>query len=692
MSRENEVSRRQFLERLALGAGAVTAVTMVPSAGGDPPTTLGEQAQAAFDAGAFGVLQTPDPAATDIPNVVSKPNILILMVDQLRLPNYWLNASQALIFDSICPNIANIRKNAVTMANCYVAATACTPSRSAMLTGLYAHQTAMFLTQVRKNEPSLNTGFPTFASALQVINQNYQGNVFWYGKWHVSNYGIQTPTSDTLPAYGFNSSHKPNWPSVYGSPIGTGNEGANGIFTSRGNQTVVFNGATCYGSNYDVDWAASDAGIANSFITDWHGGLLPTSNWCIGVSFVNPHDMSQFPNYFPPPYGIVNANTNAGFPWDCAADFYPASSNYTNTMFSAIPTGWNYENVAYKNLALQPWYENQFTTLYGSISENGPTVSYIDFLNWYYFLISQVDFQIGLVLKEVFPSTYPPQGGAPISNNTAIIFLSDHGDYGGSHGLHGKGGAVYDEAIRVPLFIVLPGQSGAIVRDQMCSLVDFFKLIAEFGNGGPISDWTVPPYNAYIDQAQRESIFNYCYNNTSEQYRLVNLAYTYPPGPTPYILTTTDEFWTPANCNLQAHVVAMRTKSLGDNKDLLNFYTGAKYGIYSTWVLGDAPTVDVTQNQQYEYYDYHYLANRGELGNDYFNTNASAQTILHNMASLLGNSPTHNSTANSGAYGLIATELMKPLQGANMMTAQNEAYNVYNNYLTTVLFPGGCPT
>jgi hypothetical protein len=58
------------------------------------------------------------------------------------------------------------------------------------------------------------------------------------------------------------------------------------------------------------------------------------------------------------------------------------------------------------------------------------------------------------------------------------------------------------------------------------------------------------------------------------------------------------------------------------------------------------------------------------------------------MISELGNGPVYNGVGPNAAYGLVATELMKPLQGANMMLAQNEAYNAYNNYMTTVYLPG----
>ena len=40
-----------------------------------------------------------------------------------------------------------------------------------------------------------------------------------------------------------------------------------------------------------------------------------------------------------------------------------------------------------------------------------------------------------------------------LAANTVVLFTSDHGEYGASHGLRGKGAGVYEEAINVPLIV-----------------------------------------------------------------------------------------------------------------------------------------------------------------------------------------------------------------------------------------------
>ena len=59
-----------------------------------------------------------------------------------------------------------------------------------------------------------------------------------------------------------------------------------------------------------------------------------------------------------------------------------------------------------------------------------PSAPWLLFLNQYFYLQGLVDQQIGRVITALNGSSY--------ANNTVVIFMSDHGEYGGSHGLHAK--------------------------------------------------------------------------------------------------------------------------------------------------------------------------------------------------------------------------------------------------------------
>lgn len=228
---KSSMTRRSFVEQVALAAG------IAATGGGALFESLGCSSAAAA------------PAA---PNLIANPNILMIAVDELRLPSLWLNSGQQATVDEICPNIAWLRKTSYSFPNFYIAAQACSPSRGTLLTGLYAPQTGFLITQEGPKDVSLNPGFPTFGTALADIAGYNPANIMWFGKWHASNFtGYMQNGVDTLPAYGFNTGRSQQilWPSYYGSPNGSANQGMNGYLynppsSPAGDLNYVFGAAT----------------------------------------------------------------------------------------------------------------------------------------------------------------------------------------------------------------------------------------------------------------------------------------------------------------------------------------------------------------------------------------------------------------------------------------------------------------
>jgi arylsulfatase A-like enzyme len=607
MHSNEEVSRRIFLERLAAGAFLGTA--------GAHHSPLRAQS---------------NPGAWTPPPVVKNPNILIVMVDQMR-PPMWMNASQqAALSQSVLPNIVGrIQNNAYTFEQFFVAATVCTSSRAALLTGLYAPQTAMYLTSNFGSTapPTLNPAFPTWGDALPVLNPAYQGNVWWFGKWHLSQELLASP----LLPYGFRTRTYPGGSPPYNpSPDGMPNEGTDG-------------------GRFGTNAWASDAMIAGDFI-GWLQGQPPTtgqpsSPWCATVSFVNPHDISYAPawmqqNPFPPTEVPLTGV------------YFPPPRGNPPSFYAAAPSPWNYENL--QQVTNKPSLQYTFSN-YLSNSE-GPVANWTLFLNQYFWLQNFVDQQVGVVLNALASS--------PFADNTIVIFLSDHGEYAGSHGLHAKGFAVYDESIRVPLYVQFPGQTDAISMNQMCSGVDFFGLICDLASGGS-GQWRL----AYPDLANRQSVWSFLYNNSAE----TRIA----PAPLgiPYVLHTFDDSPTIT----RSHIVCLRTKL-----DLSHGVLGAKLGVYSNWA--PCTTYPNSTPPDMEFYDYNpqTTSNTSELGNDYYSSNPTTQATIAQYQQVLGD------WGPSGG-GLIGSELNAPLIGIGtdgnpLIQAQASAQQLYFDYVS----PGAC--
>lgn len=90
----------------------------------------------------------------------------------------------------------------------------------------------------------------------------------------------------------------------------------------------------------------------------------------------------------------------------------------------------------------------------------------------YYGLISLVDRQVGRLLTALEENS--------LQSNTVVIFLADHGEALGDHGMWGKGPYHFDGVIRVPFIIRWPGavEPGS-VWDDPASLLDFAPTVLD---------------------------------------------------------------------------------------------------------------------------------------------------------------------------------------------------------------------
>jgi arylsulfatase A-like enzyme len=451
----------------------------------------------------------------------AQPNILVIVVDQLRFPQWYSPAPTGL---GLPPNLQQLRRESVAFARHYAASNDCTPARATLLTGLHTHQTGCMIT----GGSTLDPGFPTWGTMLR--EHGYDAR--WYGKWHLTHRdhrwtGATGPVA--LERYGF----------------------AGGTFPSP-------DGAPGQGWRVDpritgqfVDWLAAEGG----------GGP-----WCTTVSFVNPHDIAW---------------------WYVWSNRVPPERIAGKSVRRLPP---NFETpeqmIARRKPRLQRSLQETAATSFGPVPFHGPGAQreWLGFQNLYIKLQNEVDTQIGAVLAAL--ASQPE-----VAANTVVLFTSDHGEYGASHGLRGKGASAYEEAIRVPLIVkdprgkltAEPGQ----VRTQLSSSVDVAPLLLTIASGS--SAWREDPHYAQI--ARRPDL-------------AAILADPGAPG-REYVLHATDEIVTEFAVERYAadaplHVVALRTQR-------------AKYATYSHWPA--AGTGPLAAGQEAELYDYTTQAGRLELEN-----------------------------------------------------------------------------
>ena len=97
----------------------------------------------------------------------------------------------------------------------------------------------------------------------------------------------------------------------------------------------------------------------------------------------------------------------------------------------------------------------------------------------YFGLITLIDDNLGRILDEL-----DAQG---LTNNTLVIFTSDHGDFSGEHGFFHKNLGMYEAIHRIPYIVAGPGFDAGQVRNELVEQVDIFPTVCDVA-GLPIPE------------------------------------------------------------------------------------------------------------------------------------------------------------------------------------------------------------
>jgi arylsulfatase A-like enzyme len=99
---------------------------------------------------------------------------------------------------------------------------------------------------------------------------------------------------------------------------------------------------------------------------------------------------------------------------------------------------------------------------------------YRDYMTAYYALVEEIDHWIGEIMRELEESG--------LAENTIVVYLSDHGDFVGSHGMVEKcamGHNVYEETLRVPLLFCGSGIAAGGINSELTGLIDVYPTLAD---------------------------------------------------------------------------------------------------------------------------------------------------------------------------------------------------------------------
>lgn len=528
-SKERLIDRRTLLKGGLLAGGALAgggvALAEVLSGKRAPGGAADGGLPAAGSHGEGAPPRSPESSpqtARSVPAGHRRPNILMIIVDQMRTPQ-WFSAAAAAA--GLMPNLAQLRNGGVYFESHYTASNDCSPSRAALVTGLYTHQTGCMIT----GGSTLDHRFPTWGTLLRDVGYE----TWWYGKWHLTRGdNLWTPSRDAgaLERYGFSGG-------TYPSPDGGPGQG----------------------------WAV-DPFIVRQF-EDWIAKAPANKPWCTTVSLVNPHDIAW---------------------WYRWSDQFAAEASAPPRVQSLPPNFETPEDMVSRGKPrLQRSLQDTADVSFGDVLYTGPrrTESWLPFMDLYLKLLHEVDRHVGRVMRAL-------HSRPDLAENTVVLFTSDHGEYGASHGMRGKGASAYEEALRVPLLvkdlrskkITKAPQHG---RSGLTSSVDVAPLMLSLATGGQA--WRKDSHFAHL--AGRHDV-------------LGMVSDPQAPGRS-YVLHATDEIVTefavePYAANAPLHVTAIRTPK-------------AKLALYSNWEHGGSRVL--SHGQERELYDYGTNAGRMELEN-----------------------------------------------------------------------------
>ena len=382
----------------------------------------------------------------------SHPNILLLLVDQLRTPPPGYAEDEGMAwgmreifgFQDISPNnsykkyfpgILRLRKNAVVLKTHYTASSACSPSRACIFTGQYTtgvQQTdGMF--KSAEDVPWLDPdGPPTLGDWFRAAGYT----AHYFGKWHVSD----PKAPDYLEPWGFS-----NWEASYPEP----------------------HGADPYNLGVYRDIGFVDN--LTKFLT-MQGSAESTPPWLAVGSLVDPHDCSSWPvswqlpadkgvvpwtTYPPPPpipaQGDVSLPNPDGLQVELNPEGFPQDTftlppTFNETLDAKPRCQYDYSlkwGLALKSkMAI---YSPHPFQLQGEYAEAW-SLAYNQFYMYCHYL---AELQIRRILQSLDDNG--------LADNTIVVFLSDHGETAGAHGgMIQKWHSAYEEAIRVPMVISSP--------------------------------------------------------------------------------------------------------------------------------------------------------------------------------------------------------------------------------------------
>lgn len=353
----------------------------------------------------------------------SPPNILWLCTDQQRFDTIH-SLGNPLIRT---PNIDRLADEGVAFTQTYCQSPVCTPSRASFLTGRYPRTT-----RCRQNGQTIPAD--EILVSRMFADAGYRCGLA--GKLHLSSCSdgkMEVRTDDGYHDFRWSHHPQPDWPeNAYTQWLHAKGRSWDELYSGPSTGFVKEGVPAEF---HQTTWCAE---MAMDFI---HGNQ--GRPWFFSFNCFDPHHAFDPPpeymaRYSPDDMPLPKARRESG----------------TATTFQQLDTVWAHNNPGeFHTAAMTDDDRRQVTAAY-------------------YAMCELIDDQVGRIIR-----TLDETGQR---DNTIVVFMSDHGEMLGDHGIYFKGPHFYDEAVRVPLIISWPERFKCGLRvDGLAELVDLVPTFLE---------------------------------------------------------------------------------------------------------------------------------------------------------------------------------------------------------------------
>jgi arylsulfatase A-like enzyme len=382
---------------------------------------------------------TPSTSKTPGTAGTSRKNILFLMTDQHRADTLGAYGNRL----AHTPVLDELAATGTRFDRWYTPTAICTPARASLLTGQAPFRHKLLANHER------NVGYLedlpedrfTFSRALRESGYNC-GLI---GKWHVGN-------ERTAADYGFDGPELPGWHNPVDHPDYLAH--------------LAEHGLPPYGISDRIRGTLPNGGPGNLLAARLHQPVEATFEHYLATRAIEQleryaadsreHDRPFFlalhffgphlPYILPDEYFDLVDPADVELPRSIAETFQgkpPVQRNYS--------AHWTFDTMPIE------------------------TTRKLIAVYWGY--VALIDRQIGRVMDAM--------ERLGLVDDTAVFFTCDHGEFTGSHRLHDKGPAMYEDIYRTPGLLRVPGAPGGVVRPEFVSLLDCTATILELAGADP---------------------------------------------------------------------------------------------------------------------------------------------------------------------------------------------------------------